>query len=197
MQDGRVSHLEHVFIRGGRIRWENVFLLQQASSQNVLFALNRAYLLFDKPLALLSQGWLTEEQDYLYTERILTNSEIELYTPVKSYRAILRSKSLGRKLRLICTLEMDGVLLKGHTCRFMIIPDMLKNAPMFKRIDPKLKVNTLTSIQGKAIHPHSMSEVLFETRHYFCSHSASITDVVHSCSIYLLQTHKFNHQESW
>lgn len=27
-----------------------------------------------------------------------------------------------------------------HACRFMIIPDMLKNAPMFKRIDPKLKV---------------------------------------------------------
>lgn len=25
-------------------------------------------------------------------------------------------------------------------CRFVIIPDMLKNAPMFKRIDPKMKV---------------------------------------------------------
>lgn len=24
--------------------------------------------------------------------------------------------------------------------RFVIIPDMLKNAPMFKRIDPKMKV---------------------------------------------------------
>lgn len=26
-------------------------------------------------------------------------------------------------------------------CRFVIIPDMLKNAPMFKRIDPKMKVS--------------------------------------------------------
>ncbi len=25
-------------------------------------------------------------------------------------------------------------------CRFVIIPDMLKNAPMFKRIDPKYRV---------------------------------------------------------
>ncbi len=27
-----------------------------------------------------------------------------------------------------------------NLCRFMIIPEMLKNAPMFKRIDPKSKV---------------------------------------------------------
>ena len=27
------------------------------------------------------------------------------------------------------------------SCRFMTIPDMLKNAPMFKRIDPKYKVS--------------------------------------------------------
>lgn len=26
--------------------------------------------------------------------------------------------------------------------RFIIVPDMLKNAPMFKRIDPKFKVST-------------------------------------------------------
>ena len=26
--------------------------------------------------------------------------------------------------------------------RFVIIPDMLKNAPMFKRIDPKMKVRS-------------------------------------------------------
>lgn len=29
------------------------------------------------------------------------------------------------------------------TCRFVIIPDMLKNAPMFKRIDPKYRVSDL------------------------------------------------------
>ena len=31
--------------------------------------------------------------------------------------------------------------LVGVTCRFVIIPDMLKNAPMFKRIDPKYRVS--------------------------------------------------------
>ena len=27
-----------------------------------------------------------------------------------------------------------------HLCRMVVIPDMLKNSPMFKRIDPKNKV---------------------------------------------------------
>lgn len=36
--------------------------------------------------------------------------------------------------------HLDHVFLRGSRIRFMIIPDMLKNAPMFKRIDPKHKV---------------------------------------------------------
>ena len=28
----------------------------------------------------------------------------------------------------------------NHPCRMVVIPDMLKNSPMFKRIDPKNKV---------------------------------------------------------
>ena len=39
--------------------------------------------------------------------------------------------------------HLDHVFLRGSRIRFMIIPDMLKNAPMFKRIDPKHKVGTL------------------------------------------------------
>lgn len=33
--------------------------------------------------------------------------------------------------------QMDKVFLRGSKIRFVIIPDMLKNAPMFKRLDPK------------------------------------------------------------
>lgn len=39
--------------------------------------------------------------------------------------------------------HLDHVFLRGSRIRFMIIPDMLKNAPMFKRIDPKHKVGTM------------------------------------------------------
>ena len=38
--------------------------------------------------------------------------------------------------------HLDHVFLRGSRIRFMIIPDMLKNAPMFKRIDPKHKVRS-------------------------------------------------------
>lgn len=39
--------------------------------------------------------------------------------------------------------HLDHVFLRGSRIRFMIIPDMLKNAPMFKRIDPKHKVGCM------------------------------------------------------
>ena len=39
--------------------------------------------------------------------------------------------------------QLDHIYVRGSRIRFFIVPDMLKNAPMFKRIDPKNK--------GKAI----------------------------------------------
>mmetsp|Transcript_12375 Transcript_12375/g.26729 ORF Transcript_12375/g.26729 Transcript_12375/m.26729 type:complete len:124 (-) Transcript_12375:760-1131(-) len=39
--------------------------------------------------------------------------------------------------------QLDHIFVRGSRIRFIIVPDMLKNAPMFKRIDPKHK--------GKAI----------------------------------------------
>lgn len=35
--------------------------------------------------------------------------------------------------------KLEHIFLRGSKIRFLIIPDMLKNAPMFKRIDPKTK----------------------------------------------------------
>ena len=35
--------------------------------------------------------------------------------------------------------QLDHIFIRGSRIRFFIVPDMLKNAPMFKRIDPKYK----------------------------------------------------------
>jgi small nuclear ribonucleoprotein D3 len=35
--------------------------------------------------------------------------------------------------------EVEHVFIRGSKIRFLILPDMLKNAPMFKRVDPKSK----------------------------------------------------------
>mmetsp|Transcript_31865 Transcript_31865/g.57031 ORF Transcript_31865/g.57031 Transcript_31865/m.57031 type:complete len:129 (-) Transcript_31865:124-510(-) len=35
--------------------------------------------------------------------------------------------------------SMEHIFIRGSRVRLVIVPDMLKNAPMFKRIDPKFK----------------------------------------------------------
>merc|ERR1712010_153694 len=37
------------------------------------------------------------------------------------------------------TSKLEQVAIRGSQVRFLILPDMLKNAPMFKRADPKNK----------------------------------------------------------
>ena len=38
------------------------------------------------------------------------------------------------------TSKLEYVYIRGSQIRFVIVPDMLKNAPMFKRFTPKDKV---------------------------------------------------------
>ncbi|KAK1301989.1 hypothetical protein QJS10_CPB12g01333 [Acorus calamus] len=45
--------------------------------------------------------------------------------------------------------QLEHVFIRGSKVRFMVIPDMLKNAPMFKRLDAKIK--------GKGSAPWSWS----------------------------------------
>ena len=33
--------------------------------------------------------------------------------------------------------QLEAAYIRGSKIRFLILPDMLKNAPMFKRVDPK------------------------------------------------------------
>ena len=37
------------------------------------------------------------------------------------------------------TRKLDNVYIRGSKIRFIIVPDMLKHAPMFKRLDPAYK----------------------------------------------------------
>ena len=83
-QDGRVSHLEHIFIRGSRIRW--------------------------------------------------------VAATFAAVSCLLKARA---------SLPLTDGLFAG---RFLVIPDMLKNAPMFKRIDPKHKVRNPYLGGGKACH---------------------------------------------
>jgi len=39
--------------------------------------------------------------------------------------------------------KLEHCYLRGSKIRFMVLPDMLKNAPMFKRFDPKNKIRGL------------------------------------------------------
>lgn len=38
--------------------------------------------------------------------------------------------------------HLEHIFIRGSRVRFVIIPDMLKNAPMFKRIDPKYRTKS-------------------------------------------------------
>ena len=39
--------------------------------------------------------------------------------------------------------KKEHVYIRGSKMRFALMPDMLKNAPMFKRFDPKTKDKTV------------------------------------------------------
>ncbi|GAQ92316.1 small nuclear ribonucleoprotein D3 [Klebsormidium nitens] len=50
--------------------------------------------------------------------------------------------------------QLEHVFIRGSKVRFLIIPDMLKNAPMFKRIDPKTKKQGVSGLgvgRGRAM----------------------------------------------
>ncbi|CAM6082833.1 unnamed protein product [Calypogeia fissa] len=50
--------------------------------------------------------------------------------------------------------QLEHVFIRGSKVRFMIIPDMLKNAPMFKRLDAKIKGKGSTGLgvgRGRAV----------------------------------------------
>lgn len=48
--------------------------------------------------------------------------------------------------------KLEHIFLRGSKINFLVIPDMLKNAPMFKRIDPKYKKGGVMGVgRGRAM----------------------------------------------
>jgi small nuclear ribonucleoprotein D3 len=45
--------------------------------------------------------------------------------------------------------HVEHMFIRGSRVRFIIVPDMLKNAPMFKRFDPKNKVKGPLGVGGR------------------------------------------------
>ena len=58
-------------------------------------------------------------------------SDAKMYSLTLLYRRRLRTKGKHSSL--------ENCYLRGSKIRMVIVPDMLKNAPMFKKIDPRTK----------------------------------------------------------
>ena len=61
----------------------------------------------------------------------LSLSDAKMYSLTLLYRRRLRIKGKHSSL--------ENCYLRGSKIRMVIVPDMLKNAPMFKKIDPRTK----------------------------------------------------------
>ena len=46
--------------------------------------------------------------------------------------------------------QLMSIFIRGSKIRLLIVPDMLQNAPMFKRIDPKVKDEKIIMGTGTA-----------------------------------------------
>jgi hypothetical protein len=51
--------------------------------------------------------------------------------------------------------SLEQVFIRGALIRFVIIPDILKNAPMFKRIDPKQVIRLSCEVATHHTHTHA------------------------------------------
>ncbi|GAB2217589.1 hypothetical protein Droror1_Dr00000788 [Drosera rotundifolia] len=60
------------------------------------------------------------------------------------------------------TSDLEHVFIRGSRVRFIIIPDMLKNAPMFKRLDARIKGKSasLGVGRGRAVAMRAKAEAL-------------------------------------
>ena len=62
------------------------------------------------------------------------------------------------------TANLENVYIRGSKIRFMILPDMLKNAPMFKKAGPKAG----TAGRGKSALLRAQSKSFFHLFSSFC-----------------------------
>ena len=82
---------------------------------------------------------LHEAEGHVVTVELMTGEMYrgELFEAEDNMNVQLKDETAtGRDGRVS---QLAHIFIRGSRVRFFIIPDMLKNAPMFKRIDPKFK----------------------------------------------------------
>ena len=57
--------------------------------------------------------------------------------------------------------ELEHVFVRGSKVRFLILPDMLKNAPMFKKVETKSKGRGLSVTRARGILRKDKREIPF------------------------------------
>ncbi|XP_073313228.1 small nuclear ribonucleoprotein SmD3b-like isoform X1 [Primulina huaijiensis] len=120
-----------------------VKLLHEASGHIVTVELKSGEL-YRGSMVECEDNWNCQLENITYTAKeptkILASTNLH-----DQYDYVLRCKFIKKKL-VIPILNNDGkvsqlehVFIRGSKVRFMVIPDMLKNAPMFKRLEARIK----------------------------------------------------------
>lgn len=60
--------------------------------------------------------------------------------------------------------QLDQIFIRGSHCRWIIIPDMLKNAPMFKKIGSIPKAPTIGVRRGRPSSRIGTSKLIYSSR---------------------------------
>ncbi|KXN92469.1 Small nuclear ribonucleoprotein Sm D3 [Leucoagaricus sp. SymC.cos] len=67
--------------------------------------------------------------------------------------------------------QLDQVYIRGSMVRFFIVPDMLQNAPMFKRVGPNaMRGRGIGTARGRATIMRGMHSILIAQFHHLFKH---------------------------
>ncbi|PNH04408.1 Small nuclear ribonucleoprotein Sm D3 [Tetrabaena socialis] len=83
--------------------------------------------------------------------------------------------------------QLSHIFIRGSRVRFFIIPDMLKNAPMFKRIDPKFKnKNMALGVGGRGRAAAGRGSFEWHLRTGSCSRTDDLSRVCAASAAHLV-----------
>ncbi|OMO70372.1 hypothetical protein COLO4_28635 [Corchorus olitorius] len=92
-------------------------------------------------------NWNCQLENITYTAKVPLSFSLSLFTSLTAYHISIVIKVHGCMFTYLWLLppydgkvsQLEHVFIRGSKVRFMVIPDMLKNAPMFKKLDNKIK----------------------------------------------------------
>ncbi|UYV61293.1 SNRPD3 [Cordylochernes scorpioides] len=142
LRDGKTIQLENVYIRGSKIRFmilpdmlKNAPMFKRAGGRGGTASGGRgksAILRAQVPIKILheAEGHIVtcETNTGEVYRGTLVEAEDNMNCQLKELTVTNRSGKVS---------NLDNVYIRGSKIRFMILPDMLKNAPMFKKAGPR------------------------------------------------------------